>query len=296
MVPRRVTWVGALVGLGLALAAPAYADMLGGDLPILAGIFSTLTDSAAKAAETVGQLRRTYEETKRIAGYADDAYRTFEAFKKYNAELFSRDALQSLELAFPDVGYFRREASGAGPWARGSGELQRLVSLCLSGAAGSCTQYREAVSFADTRRALAETFGVAPEGAHDLAAVDYESAVALAAASAQEGRSTRARQVSKLLQAQCQGKDAAGLAACQAAGASAQVEALRAQADIAEQVATGNRLQSMQLQLQTSARKQAHAEAERRHALLLEGALQSSPQPTPVKTEGFSLLSPGGAR
>lgn len=284
-------------GLALALClallpTPARADVFGADIPVLGAILVQAAQTAATVTQTLTTLRESYEEARRLAGYADDAYRTFQAFQDYNAELFARDLVTSLEAAYPDVAYFRREASHAGPWARGSGELQRLVTLCLSGPAGSCARYQEALSLQQTRRALAETFGIAPEGAYDLAAVDHESAVALAAGSAQEGRSARARQVSDALMRECASLGASGRssAACQAAGAAAQVEQLKVSADIAEQVAAGNRLQVLQLQLQGAQRKRELAEAEERRHLLLDGIEQASRRPPRVQTEGFDLL------
>src|SRR5262249_35778991 len=122
------------------VAAPARADMLGGDLPLLGGLVAQAAQTGTTLGETLSTLRQSYEEARRVAGYADDAYRAFQAFQGYSAELFARDLVQGFETAYPDVAYFRREASGAGPWARGSGELRRLIRLCIGGLAGSCGQ------------------------------------------------------------------------------------------------------------------------------------------------------------
>ncbi|HEY8211330.1 MAG TPA: hypothetical protein VIG99_27790 [Myxococcaceae bacterium] len=278
------------------VAAPARADMLGGDLPLLGGLIAQTAQTVTTLGETLSTLRQSYEQAKRVAGYADDAYRAFQAFQGYSAELFAKDLVQGLETAYPDVGYFRREASGAGPWARGSGELQRLLRLCIGGPTGSCGEFQEAVSYQQTRQALAETFGTGPEGAFDIAAADHETAVALASGSAQQGRSEHARQLSEALLRQCDGRAGEGgssLAACQAAAASASIEALKVNADLADQVAAGTRVMAMQLQLQNQQRKRELREAEERRALLVEGARQATERPQALDSDGFNLIEGG---
>jgi len=227
-----------------------------------------------------------------VAGYAEDAVNAYNYFKAYNANLFKRDVQQSFEASYPDIGYFRREASGAGSWAYGSGELQRLLRLCLTGASGSCRPLQEAMSVQQTRDALTATFGRAPVGADDLNAIDHESAVAIAAGSTQQGRSQRARALSDSLMQQCQGADGDrnNLAACQAAASSAQIETLKEQADIADQVAETNRLQALQLQQGNQQRKRELQEASERRALLLEGVEKAARPPVPIRTEGYDLL------
>jgi len=295
---RTLFRTGWSVPISLALvvavvAVPARADMFGADLPLLGGLVGQAAQTVTTLGETLTTLRRSYEEAKRVAGYADDAYRAFQSFQHYSAELFARDVVQGLETAYPDVAYFRRQASGVEPWARGSGELQRLVRLCVGGPAGSCGEFQEAVSYQQAREALASTFGTAPSGAYDVAAADHESAAALAAGSAQEGRSARAKLVAEALMRQCQdgaGEDARTLAGCQAAAAAASIQALDVSADLAEQVAAGNRLMAMQLQLQAGERKRELREAEERRQVLLESAQQAARRPEPLEADGFNLV------
>ena len=296
--PRAIAL--ALALLVLCAAPLARADVFGADLPILSGLLIQATDQVTRMTETLGTLKKTYDDARRVAGYADDAAQAFNQFRNFNAQLFRQDLAQSLETAYPDIGYFRRQASDAGPWARGSGELQRLVSLCFTGGRTGCTQLQEAISFQQARDAVSSTFGLAPEGAYDLKAVDHETAVALASSSAQQGRGVTARDVSRQLLSQC-GVDAHGnvtasstdarvLAQCQAAAASAQIVALRQGADLADQVAEGNRLQALQLSQHSADRKRELAEAQERRALLLEAAGAAARRPVPVQTEGFNLL------
>ena len=292
-------------GPGLALlcllaAQTARADPFGGDIPILTGILVQATDQVTRMSETLATLRSTYEDARRVAGYADDAYQAFNEFQHFNAELFRQDVTRSLEMAFPDVGYFRRQASDTGPWAKGSGELQRLITLCLTGGTAGCTQVQEAITLQQARDALSSTFGTAPEGAYDLKAVDHEAAVAIASSSAQQGRSAEAREVSKRLLSQCgvdpvgnvisKSRDPRVLAQCQAAAASAQIVALQQNADLADQVAETNRLQAMQLAQKNQDRKRELYEAMERRFFLLESANGAAYRPVPVETEGFNLL------
>ncbi len=291
---RSTTWVAALVSMILILgvAPAAVADLFGGDLPLLSGILAQATQAATALGSALDTLRRTYQDARRVAGYAEDAVAAYSHFKAYNATLFKQDVQQAFEASYPDIGYFRREVSGAGSWAQGSGELQRLTRLCLLGPSGNCRPLQEALSVAQTRDALDKTFGRAPKGADDLHAVDHESAVALAAGSAQQGRSQRARALSDALIQQCQGSsgDDNNLAACQAAGSSAQIQALHGQADIADQVSETNRLQTLQLQQRNQERKRELEEATERRALVLEGVDRAARPPIPVRTEGYNLL------
>src|SRR5438067_1857380 len=75
-----------------------------------------------KVADQLSTLRMLYQETKRYVGYADDAARSYQALKTYNAEIFGKELGKALDEAFPDVGYYQREASRTGPWAEGTGE------------------------------------------------------------------------------------------------------------------------------------------------------------------------------
>lgn len=273
------------------VATPARADPFGADIPFLSGILVQASQSVLTLGQTLTTLQQSYEEAKRVAGYADEAYRAFQQFQHYNAELFARDVVSSFENAYPDIGYFRREASNAGPWARGSGELQRLLTLCLTGPAGSCGQFQERISFQQTQQALAQTFGQAPQGAWDLAAVDHESAVAMAAGSAQEGRDERARQAAESLINDCaSATDGRSLASCQAAGHAAAIQSLALQAGIADQVAAGNRLQALQLQLEAQKRKRELLEATERRAVLMQSVEQATQRPPPLSADGFDLI------
>jgi hypothetical protein len=77
--------------------------------------------------EQLGTLRRTYSETKKLAGYAEDAVAAFRGIA--HADLSG--AVQLLEDAVPNLRYFDREAHHLNSWTQGRGELKWLVRACL---------------------------------------------------------------------------------------------------------------------------------------------------------------------
>lgn len=279
----------------------AYADFWGGDIPLLGMIVTNTTQQLTKVGETLGTLKRTYDETRRLAAYADDAVKTFNAFRSYSLELFRQDVTQALESSFPELSYFRRQASGTGAWAKGTGELQRLVSYCvravLSGEKDGtgCAQLQETLSLQQARSAITSTFGTVPPvaGVAEVRAVDHEAAVALSASSADVARNQVTRLNAKALLAQCTGKNASS-ESCQAASHAAQIEQLRQGAYLGDQMAESNKLQSMRLLQENARRKREMNEAVDRRRLLVDGAGQAAPPSVEVRTEGVNLL--GGAQ
>lgn len=275
----------------------AYADFWGGDIPLLTTLVANTADQLAKAYETLETLRKTYDDAKKIAGYADEAYQAYQHFAQYSGERFGQDALSALDSAFPDIGYFRREASRTGPWAQGTGELQALVSYCFKGLAKpgggqGCVQLQEALSLRQTQAAIQGTFGTAPvmAGSIEVRAVDHESAVAMAASASQFERNRLTRSEADGLLESC--RDADGdLAACQAAAGTAQIRQLKASADIADQLAEANRLQAVELSQSNARRKRELNEALERRRLVLEGTETLAEQPVRVKTEGVDFFS-----
>lgn len=277
----------------LLAATPAWADFWGGDLPLLTGIFASVADGIAKASETLSTLRKTYDETKRVVGFAEDAADAYQRFSQYNSKMFAADVTATFDSAFPDLAYLRRESSRTGPWTQATGELQRLLLLCLTGPKGSCEQVQEVMTYQDTRNALAKTFGAAPVNAYSMLAVDHEAAQAIRAGQSQTGRSARERGMSATWMKSCEDSDSSdkdNLAACQAAAGSAQIESLRATADVADQVAEGNRLSALQLEQRNEDRKRDLLEATERHQVLLDGLHELPAAPARVHADGFNLF------
>lgn len=290
----------------LALAAPALlvcprpaqADVFGGDVPVLTGILVQATQTVSQLNESLQTAKRAYEEARRIASYADEAAEAYRQFGELNAELSRGDVGGLLDQAFPEAASLRDEArrlGEGGRWAEGSGELRRMVQVCLR--VGQCTQVREALSVKQTREALDTVFGPSPAALSELQAVDSEVAVAVAASTAQEGRGAVSRAYAAELMRQCQRQRQGGgnsaLAACQAAAAAADIAKLESDADVGDAVSQGNRLQALQLALESQARKRDLVEAQERRDVLLEGAKHLAGPPVNVQTEGFDVLGEG---
>jgi hypothetical protein len=104
----------------------AHADLWSADIPLLSSILGNGISTLNAINEQIATLRKTYDEARRLASYADDAYRTFKHFREYTADMFNADATAAPDAALPELSSFRREASGTGPWAQGTGELQRV--------------------------------------------------------------------------------------------------------------------------------------------------------------------------
>jgi hypothetical protein len=275
----------------LLLGAPAYADFWGGDIPILSGIFVQATEATVRLNESLRTARASYEEVRRLAGWAEEARDAFATFSKLNEEL-SGDLKSQFDIAFPDIGLVRDEAarlSSGGRWTEAPGEFRRLLRICIAG--GRCHQAREALSVQQTRAALGGLFGAAPT--RGLEAADTEAAVAIASGTAQEGRSARARAYAEALMRQCQQErktsGAKSLASCQAAAAAADIAKLELDADIADGIAQSNRLSAMSVAMESERRKRDFQEAEERRRLLVEGAMQLTTTPPRVETAGFDF-------
>src|SRR5690349_20825566 len=169
--------------------ASARADLVGADVPVLSGILVQATQTVMSVNESLRTARESYEEFRRLAGYADEASRAYQEFSQLNARMFSGDLQGAFDSAFPELAAIRADAerlSSGGRWAQGTGELRRLVHVCLQ--VGQCAEVRAALSFQQTREALSAMFGTAPEALRGLRAADDEAAVSIAASTAQEGR------------------------------------------------------------------------------------------------------------
>src|SRR5713101_6635798 len=185
----------------------AYADLFGGDLPLLSAIVTNTAQQLTKLSETLSTLRKTYEDAKRVASYADDAYKAYKHFTHYTAQMFRDEVTHSFENAYPDIAYFRREAA-SGPQIDGSGGLGRLLSYCLAGRSGSqCVELQQALFLQQARDNIWTIFGPVPPvaGYAEMKSVDDEAGLAIAASSSQTGRDQIARAQAQSLQEQCTG-------------------------------------------------------------------------------------------
>jgi hypothetical protein len=284
---RSALWALVLV---LLLAAPAaWADLFGGDIPLL----GTLVTQGSQQLSTITQLLRTANAqltaAKQVVGYADEAKAAFQRFQTYSLSDFGDD-VRGLSGGAVPVSEAERLVSGIPSWAPATGELRTLVRRCLGSegtGSSACTQMREAVTQADAREALGQTFGRAlhPE----TAAADVEAARGLAAADAHaQEEAARALASGRARRRACgQSSEAGACGLAQAARAESQLDTVNAQ------LSEATRLSATALALRNAERKRALLEAaERRQAL---GAALAAP-PTPgLDVQGAGvLLVPGG--
>src|SRR5919106_131431 len=278
---RRSTALRAATATSIVLvffgANVAHADLWGADIPLLSSILGNGISTLNAINDQVATLRKSYEEARRLAGYADDAYRTFKHFRDYTADMFNADAAAALDAAFPELSRLRREASGTGPWAEGTGELQRTFVRCLKGGATGCAELQDALTAKDARGALDAAFGASRT--LEERAMDHEAAVGIAASHAQTQRNSVRRARAQLLLEACAGEGASteSIAACQAAASVAEIEQLHQSAAMSDQLAESNRLEAIQVAQENARRKRELRERERRRQLMLEGARFAAP-------------------
>src|SRR6476659_5061882 len=138
--------------------ASAHADLVGADVPVLSGILVQATQTVMSVNESLKTARESYEEFRRMAGYADEAARAYQEFSQLNARMFNGDLQGAFSEAFPEIASIRADAQQLA----GGGEMRRLIQVCLQ--VGQCAQARAALTFQQTREALSALFGTAPEG------------------------------------------------------------------------------------------------------------------------------------
>jgi len=116
----------------LLIAYAARASFLGipdGDSASLIQLLVTSMRQLNTLNDQLGTIRQTYAETKKLAGYAEDAVAAFQGLAKAD---FS-DGVQLLEDAVPNLRYFDREAHHLNSWTQGHGELIALLRSCMRG-------------------------------------------------------------------------------------------------------------------------------------------------------------------
>lgn len=280
-----------LLLLLLVVPATARADLWGADLAPLSALVSQSGIELTQMAEQLKVAYDTYEEARRVAGYADEAVGAFKDFQSFSKDVFSPE--QTMDNMFPEISSLRARVSGTGPWAQGTGELKSLIRICLGGSLAGCAQFRDAISLKDARNALSQTFGTSPVDAPDVTAADYEAAMGMASSSAQTARDDVARQEAHKLLTRCTGNtDKQSIASCQAAANAATILQAEQSADIADQLAEANRLQSVRIAQESADRKRELTEEAGRRAVLRAGFQDMRPVDVPVHTDGESLVLP----
>lgn len=275
---RSIATTTVVAALAIALTAQtARADVFGADLPLLTTLLTNSFREIAELQSALQTAQRTYEETRRVAGYAQEAYEAFQAFRNLNGEQILGSFQAAMDQAFPEIGYFRQQASGTGPWAHSTGELQRMVTMCLSGPGGSCVQAQEALRTEDVRDSLALTFGTPLS--LDTNAADFEAAQGIASAHAQEQRNVAVRGISQDLLRACVDGASASAVACQAAANTASVHELVKLSEISDQISEQTRLQAVQVALKSAERKREIEEADARRRIIEGHGLVLPPVP-----------------
>lgn len=256
------------VVVALAAFSPARAHAQA-DIPFLTTLVAQSASQLTQLSQTLVTLRQTYEETRRYVGMADDAIRTFEGMRQFGTAVIHQPDVAFGSL-FPDAGSLRRELQAPSNWGRGTGELQRRVSLCLVGAQG-CTQVYERLTGQQAALAISSTFGTLPSEVQrdDIRVLDTEAARALVASSSAEGQAAVSRAQYDALVSKC---TATGdVTACQAAANMAAILQVRGTADLNEQVALGNRLKAVELAADAAKTKREEREAAQRRDAVRSG-------------------------
>ena len=186
------TAVATAVTLGTLIYGAKAAALfdLGGNA-LLADLLANATKQLAVATQSLGELRRSYAEVKKVGQYADDAADAARTFQRLSAQRFGQRYLTDLDSAQPDLEKYRRDALGSAgmsgsEWARGTGTLQRVSPYCLPGSGRSgCIQLPNQLDGAKVLAALDATFGRAGAKATEARVVDAEVAATIQGDAAQ---------------------------------------------------------------------------------------------------------------
>ncbi len=255
----------------------AHASVFGeenGPLTMLVAQGVTQIDQAAR---TFAQLKQTYDETRRYVGLAQDAVTGFKEFGVFTDSVF-RNPGRALESAFPDAAALSRDLQSPTSWGSGTGELQRLIRVCLRG--GDCVAFREAVSARQVRDSISKTFGTSPLQRDDIETLDVEASRSIRDSMAQGGKSALAGAQARALMEKCtSGTDNQAVAACQAAANLGQLMQLEQTAALNEQLAESNRLKALELAAKNAERKRELHEGLGRQRLLEAGSRNMTPPP-----------------
>lgn len=281
----RSSSVGAVV-IAMLLMQPgvAHASIFGEENGPLTALVAQGVLQLNQAAQTFEQLKQSYEEARKYAGMAQDAIEGFEEFGQLADSVF-RNPENALRSAMPDAEYLARDLATPESWGRGTGELQRLVRVCLGG--GECGAFREAVTARQARESISKTFGTSPVQRDDIETVDVEAGRAISSSMSVTAKSTVASEQAAALMEKCMGGSGnEAVAACQAAANLGQLMQVEQTATLNEQIAQSNRLQALELASKNAEKKRALQEVLERQRMLEAGVHDMAPPQIRVTTPG----------
>lgn len=326
----RLTAIIAMLVGSIVVAYAASASTLfmpDGDTATLVAILGNAMKTVAALNEQLGEIRKVYTATKRLASYADDSRQAFDALVKLD---FAR--LEGMvERAVPNAGYFGREARyGYKSWGQGSGELELMMSLCLNdrealwkGAADvenrrpktsaqgpitaaqaaevekwrrerppPLTRIAEDPCETLQRRLSGQEVSSALErlfGAPAGAPGTLQAADARLSADAQQVRDTARAENARALLRICQDVSGSDFDRCQAAATNAEVGSYQQLIELTDQVADLNRTESTRLLQETADRERLKREDQERGHILQHG-IEDLPTQTPqIDAPGFTF-------
>lgn len=284
MPSRQVVVAGVLTAVTVSYGARAAAFFdFGGDL-VLADLLVNATKQLAVATESLAELKRSYDEVKKVAEYADDAASAARSFQSFSAQRFGERFLADLDAARPDLERYRRDALGTlgmsgSDWARGTGSLERVENTKVV-------------------TALASTFGGTAEGATAQArAVDAEVAATIQGDIAQaKVDSLQKGRVREMLR-RCNGlgevastRDAKRIAEeCRVAAEQAQLLQLEEGQETNVKLAQIARLHAVGVEQKNSDLKRELAEQQARRQGLTAGLERLSQQRVGIRTDGLGF-------
>src|SRR5258708_5815446 len=98
------------------------------DSATLVTLLANSMKQLAALNEQIGEMRKTYTETKKLVSYVDDSRQAFSALVQLDWAKLETIA----ETAVPNSGFIGREARwGYKSWGQGTGELELMIGWCL---------------------------------------------------------------------------------------------------------------------------------------------------------------------
>ena len=267
----------------LLVPSVSQASLFGEENGPLTALVAEVAEQISQGAQTIKQLtdeyeqlKATYNETKKYVGMAQDAVNGFNEFRQFGDSVI-KNPENALDALFPDERSLRADLVSPQNWARGTGELQRLIRVCLAGG-GKCAEFHQAVTAKMASDAISQTFGTAPAGREDLVTIDIEAADAISRSTAATGAAAVTEAQARALRSKClSGTDSEAIAACQAAGNLAALMQLEQTAVLNQQMAEANRLSALELAQRNGELKRQVRESLERDATLSSAAKGMAP-------------------